>query len=173
LTLTAAYTFLDARYTDYTLFTRNASLIAQAGSCPVVTIGTGTQSTQCAVDLSGNRLERAPKHAASATLAYKQELKQGLSLLGEFAVQYQSERFLEDFNAQNFGDFAMADIRLTLSNDRWSVTAYVDNLFNDRTVKSAFTQGDFSGLFTSPGSRSFVLYAPDPRRGGVRFSTRW
>jgi len=173
LSLTAAYTFLDAKYTDYTLNTRNASLIAQAGVCPIVTIGAGTQSTQCAVDLSGNRLERAPKHAASATLAYKTELKEGLSLLGEFAVQYQGERFLEDFNAQSFGEFAMADVRLTLSGDRWSVTAYVDNLFNDRTVKSAFTQGDFSGLFTSPGSRSFVLYAPDPRRGGVRFSTRW
>jgi outer membrane receptor protein involved in Fe transport len=173
LSLTGAYTFLDAKYTNYKLLSRNSQIIALSGKCDLVTVGTGSQSTQCSVDLSGNRIERAPRHAASATLAYNTKVSDKVSVLGEVAVQYQGERFFEDLNSQRFGNFAMVDVRLTVSGDRWSITGYVDNLFNDRTIKSAFTQGDFSGLFTSPGSRSFVVYAPDPRRGGVRFTTRW
>jgi outer membrane receptor protein involved in Fe transport len=173
LSLNAAYTYLDAVYTDYTLLTRTPHIIAYANQCEITTVGTGSQSTQCFVDLSGNRIERAPRHAASATLAYNTKVSEKISVLGEFALQYQSERFFEDLNAHTFGEFIMADVRLTVSGDRWSVTAYIDNLFNDRTIKSGFTQGDFSALFSSPGSRSFVLYAPDPRRGGVRFTTRF
>ncbi len=173
LSLTGAYTYLDAKYTDYKSFSRNATNIALAGNCAITTVGTGTQSTQCRLNFDGKRLERAPKHAASVTLAYNKKVSDGISLLGEVAAQYQSERFLEDFNAHKFGEFAMVDVRFSVIADRWTITAYVDNLFNDRTIKSAFTQGDFSALFTSPGSRSFVLYAPDPRRGGVRISTRF
>lgn len=173
LSLNAAYTYLDAVYTDYTLLSRNSQIIALSGKCDLVTVGTGTQSTQCAVDLSGNRIERAPRHAASATLAYNTKVSEKVSVLGEIALQYQGERFFEDLNSQKFGEHAMVDVRLTVSGDRWSITGYIDNLFNDRTIKSGFTQGDFAGLFTNPGSRSFVVYAPDPRRGGVRFTTRW
>lgn len=39
-------------------------------------------------------------------------------------------------------------------------------------IRSGFTQGDFFGLFSSPGSRSYVVIAPEPVRGGLRASYR-
>jgi iron complex outermembrane receptor protein len=173
LRLTAAYTFLDSEYTEFIEFSRNSSNIALAGSCEVVTVGSGSQSTQCLLDLSGNSLERAPRHAATATLAYSTAIGGDLQFVGEIATQYQSKRYFDQYNAHYFGSAINTDLRLTLSRDRWSVTAFVDNLFDSDTIRSGFTQGDFFGLFSSPGSRSFVFIAPDPVRGGIRASYRF
>ena len=54
-----------------------------------------------------------------------------------------------------------------------STNAFFDNVFDDDTVRSGFTQGDFFGLFSSPGSRSYVVIAPEPVRGGIRASYRF
>ncbi len=171
--ITAAYTFLDTEYDDYVLLTRSAQNIAFGGNCTPIEVGTGSQSTQCSVDLTGNELERAPSHAFSASATYTQPITDGIDLIGELAVQYQGERFFEDFNAHTLESFTMVDLRISLEGENWTVTGFVDNLFDDDTIKSGFTQGDFSGLFTSPGSRSFVLNAPDPVRGGVRVNYRF
>ena len=173
LRLTAAYTLLDTEYTDFVEFSRNSSNIALAGRCDPVVVGTGTQSSQCRLDLSGNALERAPRHAANVTLGYTFPLGDSSSLVAELAAQYQSKRYFDQYNAQFFDSFVNTDARLTWDRGNWSVTAYVDNVFDDDTIRSGFTQGDFFGLFSSPGSRSYVLIAPEPVRGGVRASYRF
>jgi iron complex outermembrane recepter protein len=173
LRLSAAYTMLDTEYTDFVEFSRNSSNIALAGRCEPVTIGSGSQSTQCRLDLSGNSLERAPRHAGNITLGYTFPLGDRSSLVAEVAAQYQSKRYFDQYNAQFFDSFVNTDLRLTWDRGNWSVTAYVDNVLDDDTVRSGFTQGDFFGLFSSPGSRSYVLIAPDPVRGGVRASYRF
>ena len=173
LRLTAAYTLLDAEYTEFLEFTRNSSNIALARECEIVTVGAGSQSTQCKLDLAGNRLERAPRGAATATLTYTHRIGDGASLIAEAAMQYQGKRFFDQYNAQFFDSFTNTDARLTYERGNWSVTAYVENVFDDDTIRSGFTQGDFFGLFSSPGSRSYVLIAPDPVRGGVRASYRF
>jgi iron complex outermembrane receptor protein len=173
LRFAAAYTFLDTEYTEFIEFSRNSSNIALAGKCDVATVGTGSQSTQCRIDLSGNQLERAPRGAATATLTYTYPLANGSNVIAELASQYQGKRYFEQYNNQYFDSFVNTDARLTWTNDNWTVTAYVDNLFDDDTIRNAFTQGDFFGLFSSPGSRSWVVIPPDPVRGGVRASYRF
>ena len=173
LRLNAAYTHLDAKYTEFDVFTRTATSIAYAGECEIVEVGTGTQSTQCKLNLAGNKLERAPKHAVSGSIAFTQPLESGMELIAEAAVQYQSKRYFDEFNGQWFGGFANVDLRLTLESQAWSITGYVDNVFDEKTIKSGFAQGDFFAFFTSPGSRSNVLLSPEPIRGGVRASYRF
>jgi outer membrane receptor protein involved in Fe transport len=173
LQLTAAYTYLDTKYTEFDIFTRVASNIAYARECEIVEIGAGTQSTNCKLDLSGNKLERAPKHAFSGSLTFRQPLENGLELVAEAAAQYQSKRYFDEFNGQWFGGFANVDLRLTLESEDWSITGYVDNVLDEKTIKSGFAQGDFFAFFTSPGSRSNVLLPPEPVRGGVRASYRF
>ena len=173
LRLAAAYTFLDTEYTDFIEFSRNSSNIALAGECEIVTVGTGNQSTQCKIDLAGNRLERAPRGAATATLTYTHPIADGSNLIAELAAQYQGKRYFDQYNAQFFDSFVNTDARLTWERENWSVTAYVENLFDDDTIRSGFTQGDFFGLFSSPGSRSYVVTPPDPVRGGLRASYRF
>lgn len=173
LRLSAAYTFLDAEYTEFLEFSRNSSNIALAGRCEIVTVGAGNQSTQCKLDLAGNRLERAPRGAASATLTFTQPVGNGASVIAELAAQYQGKRYFDQYNAQFFDSFVNTDARLTYDRGNWSITAFVENLFDDDTIRSGFTQGDFFGLFSSPGSRSYVVIAPEPVRGGVRASYRF
>ncbi len=173
LRFTAAYTFLDTEYTEFLEFSRNSSNIALAGRCEIVTVGTGNQSTQCKLDLAGNRLERAPRGAATATLTYTHPIGDRSSVIAELAAQYQGKRYFDQYNAQFFDSFVNTDARLTFERGNWSVTAYVENLLDDDTIRNGFTQGDFFGLFSSPGSRSYVLVAPDPVRGGVRASYRF
>ena len=96
-----------------------------------------------------------------------------MELIAEVAAQYQSKRYFDEFNGQWFGGFANVDLRLTLESKAWSITGYVDNVFDERTIKSGFAQGDFFAFFTSPGSRSNVLLSPEPVRGGVRASYRF
>jgi outer membrane receptor protein involved in Fe transport len=171
--VTAAYTFLDPKYTDFEEFSRNSSNIALAGSCEPVVVGTGTQSTQCRLDLSGNTLERAARHSGNVTLAYTWPIADGGSVIAELSTQFQSKRYFDQYNAQFFDSFSNTDARLTWVGKSWEATAYVNNLFDDDTIRSGFTQGDFFGLFTSPGSRSYVLLPTDPVRGGVRVSYRF
>ncbi|MDX2143530.1 MAG: TonB-dependent receptor [Rhodospirillaceae bacterium] len=173
LRLSAAYTYLDAKYTQFDLFTRVASNIAYAGECEIVEVGSGTQSTQCKLNLAGNKLERAPKHAFSGSLAFTQPLENDMELIAEVAAQYQSKRYFDEFNGQWFGGFVNVDLRLTLESQAWSVTGFVDNVFDDDTIKGGFAQGDFFAFFSSPGSRSNVLQSPEPVRGGVRASYRF
>ncbi|MGY8962404.1 MAG: TonB-dependent receptor [Rhodospirillales bacterium] len=168
-----AYTFLDAKYTDFTIFTRSASNVAFSGECEVVEVGSGRSSTQCLLDLSGNNLERAPKHALSATLTYTQPITDSLELLAEASLQYQSKRYFTEYNGQWFGGFSNVDVRLGLQSEFWSITGYVDNLFDNKTIKSGFGQGDFFGFFTNRGSRAAVLNKADPIRGGIRASYRF
>ncbi|MBM3514499.1 MAG: TonB-dependent receptor, partial [Alphaproteobacteria bacterium] len=168
-----AYTYLDAKYTEFEVFTRVASTIAYSGQCQIVTVGAGTQSTQCRVDLAGKRLERAPKHAGSATFTYTYPVSAGMDLVGEVGIQGQSKRFFDEFNGQWFGGFYNVDARLTLEAEAWSITGYVDNVFDNKTIKSGFAQGDFFAFFSTPGSRSNVLLSPEPLRGGVRASYRF
>jgi len=173
LRLATAYTFLDTEYTELIEFSRNSSNIALAGRCDIATVGAGSQSTQCRIDLSGNRLERAPRGAATATLTYTYPIADGSRVIAELAAQYQGKRYFDQYNAQFFDSFINTDARLTWEHANWSVTAYVENLFDDDTIRSGFTQGDFFGLFSSPGSRSFVVIPPDPVRGGLRASYRF
>ena len=168
-----AYTFLDSKYTDFDIFTRSASNIAFASECEVVEVGSGASSTQCLLDLSGNNLERAPKHALSATLTYTQPITDDFELLAEASLQYQSKRYFTQFNGQWFGGFANVDVRLGLQSELWSITAYVDNLFDNKTIKSGFGQGDFFGFFTNRGSRAAVFNKANPLRGGIRASYRF
>jgi hypothetical protein len=100
-------------------------------------------------------------------------LADGSNVVAELAAQYQGKRYCEPYNNQYFDSFVNTDARLTWNNDNWTVTAYVDNLFDDDTIRSGFSQGDFFGLFSSPGSRSWVVIPPDPVRGGLRASYRF
>ena len=173
LRLTAAYTWLDAKYTEFNEYSRNSSNIALARQCEIVTLGAGSQSTQCLLNLSGNVLERAPKHSGNVTLTWTVPLGNGGAVISELAAQYQGKRYFDQYNSQFFDSYTNVDARLTWEGGPWAVTAYANNVFDDDTIRSGFTQGDFFGLFSSPGSRSYVLIATEPVRGGLRVSYRF
>lgn len=164
LTITGNYTHLAPEYTDFVYDTTAALIIARAKNCTVVTTSTG--STTCRVTQTGKDLEAAARDVAQLTVNYERDLESGWRLIAETSVQYRSKRYLEDTNSWSFHPYATVDAKLGVENERWAVTAYVNNLFEDETIKSGISVNDvISGVV---GQQIVVGYLPDPRQFGVR-----
>lgn len=160
LVFAASYTYLDATYTDFKFNSNGALDVTLGGNCTVVIVG-GTPL--CNVDLSDNQIERTPEHAASVSAAYRMPITAQTELYTQAAVQYQGERQLDAFNRYQIGDFVNVDLQIGLQREAWSIIAYVDNVFDDDSIKSA--QENFD-IFTF--AQAINVNMPDKRQFGVR-----
>ncbi len=171
LSLSAAYTWLDTEYTDYKTFTTGAGTIAYVGNCtPEVRSG----RTGCIVDYNGHELEGAPKNAFVGNARWQAALVGSTDYFVETTGQYQSSRYASDKNLMVFPDYWLASFRAGIVNDTWDVIAYVDNAFDDDTIKTGFEDGSIptfatTGQFLNQGT----LILPDPRTYGMRVNYRF
>ncbi|MEZ5563052.1 MAG: TonB-dependent receptor [Gammaproteobacteria bacterium] len=190
LQLTASYTYLDTEYDDFTSLTKGPGTIADAGNCTIVADpgkgSNGVDDDFCQIDLSGNELEYAPKHAFVGGYSWRQPLIGDTDWLFEGDVIYQDDRYQDAVNTVEFDSYTIVDFRLGIVNKQWDVIAYVDNAFEDDAIKSSFrntyNQGItfFGGSFSPLGSPStFVLpgnqtpIKPDQRQVGLRVNYRF
>ena len=181
LTLSVNYTWLQTEYQDFTQVTTGASQIARAGNCELVPDDNRPLRTACRIDLSGNELEGAPKHALLAGITHLEPFSDHLKWLTEVSAQYQSERYQSEFNDLQFAPYWLFDLRLGLIAEQWEVVGYVANLLDDDTIKSGFVAPDFDSFnfISSPGPSTFITSnmafynLPDPRQVGVRASFRF
>jgi iron complex outermembrane receptor protein len=180
LTLRASYTWLDTEYTDFTQLQSGAARIADAGNCTVVQPGGPTAPKTCLVDLSGNQLEGAPRNAAVLGFDYEKPLVGGTSWFLESDVVYQGKRYLNDSNTINLDSYSEVAFRLGLRSDRWEVLAYVDNAFDDDTVRSSFGNTANELISFSPGPPGTLILPlnqtpilPDQRQIGMRINYRF
>ncbi len=159
LTLGAGVTFFPKyEYTDYRVVSSSAGDISRVGSCVVgyvdtagfVPLGndpipfapgstTAFRPLTCQVDRTGNNLEDTPEIAAAVNAGWRQPLASGTTLFVEADANYQSKRFLEDDNSQWVDSYVLANLRIGLEREQWSATLFIDNVADDRTVKSAGT----------------------------------
>jgi len=136
---------------------------------------------QCDVDKSGNRLEFAPTHSLAFNVLYKADLGNDMSWVSELSVQAQSKRYADDDQRSYLQGYWSADVRTGIETDTYSVTAYVDNVFNDDTIKAGLANTDFPnlGAIVSPGPFTLILPSnftanlPDRRQFGVRASYKF
>ncbi|MFZ9395037.1 MAG: TonB-dependent receptor [Erythrobacter sp.] len=56
-----------------------------------------------------------------------------------------------DYSISQRDEFAVMDVRVGLETDTWSVTAFADNLFNEKYLNEVITAVEFGGSFISPG----------------------
>jgi outer membrane receptor protein involved in Fe transport len=137
-------------------------------------------SVACQVNLEGKKLERSPENAFLANLSYTRPLlDNGVDLLVQVDAQYQDSRFLDQDNGLKFEDFWLANFRLGLTSPKWEVIGYVDNLFDDDTIKSGGSGPDFGvqsselGFTAGLGTSHYFGTLPDPRIAGVRMTYRF
>ncbi|MCL4790624.1 MAG: TonB-dependent receptor [Gammaproteobacteria bacterium] len=192
LQLTASYTYLDTEYDDFTSLTKGPSTIADAGNCTIVedparlVAGSGVDDDFCQINLSGNELEYAPKHAFVGGYSWRQPLIGDTDWLFEGDVIYQDDRYQDAVNTVEFDSYTIVDFRLGIVNKQWDVIAYVDNAFEDDAIKSSFRNtynqgitffgGSFSPLgppstFVLPGNQTPIK--PDQRQVGLRVNYRF
>ena len=91
-----------------------------------------------AADAAGNYLPRVPKHKATLGLMRDGEFANGWSYTANMDSTYESKRYVQVHNLAYLGASVRTNFRFTLRpNEQWSVSAYVNNAFNDRTPEDA------------------------------------
>jgi hypothetical protein len=133
------------------------------------------------VSFTGNNLENAPENSFVTTFNLTLPAFGDTDWFIEGDGSYTDERFTEPDNNYALEDYWMFNFRAGLSGDRWSAVAYVNNAFDDTTVKSglgnidsryiAFDAGVSPAGVLVPSGARFLL--PDPRTYGVRVTYRF
>lgn len=193
MTLSGAYTYLDTQYTDFIDETTTFVRAGRAGNCPVVwkdnddnTVATGTTNpnadlddptfaSKCALDLSGNQLERTPEHAFVGRFNLTRPLgSQGLEWFTEFDAIYQDQRFVDQDNQAFFEEFWQVDGRLGIVSEAMSLTLFVTNIFDDDTIRGGGSGPDFGQRISDMGFSAGLVrshfFGPltQPRTFGAR-----
>jgi hypothetical protein len=128
----------------------------------------------CVVDYSGNELERAPEHAFFGNIRYQHQLVGATSWFVEADAIFQDDRFTAEDNNMILPAYWLANFRAGIRSDEWDVLAYVDNAFDDDTVKVGFNDGDIPTFFaTNRFLDKGTLTLPDPRLYGIRVNYRF
>ncbi len=164
VTINAAYTYLDTEYTDFVFTTLSGNDITRGGNCTQVTIGT---TPVCQVSLTGNALERQPKHAYTFGLNGSFPVTDELNIVAELAAQYQGKRPLAQWNRWTLPSYWNADARLGVEANAWSAILYAENLFDSEKVRSGQENFDLFSFGTA-----INLFVPDKRQLGIRLSYR-
>lgn len=178
LTMSAAWTWLDAEYTDFIL--DSASLIRGANNaeCNVVTLIDGSKT--CRFDLAGNKLERTPENSVVLQANYTHQFGSAdFDWFVETNASWTDERFSDEDNTTVFDAYWLVDLRLGLQGEHWDAIAYVDNLLDDDTIRTGGSGPDFgeqvtyTGFTAGFGVSHYFGQLPDPRTIGVRIGYRF
>ncbi|MEE4184962.1 MAG: TonB-dependent receptor plug domain-containing protein [Gammaproteobacteria bacterium] len=146
--LRAGYTFLHSEYTDYTIISNSAGAVARESlgpnpdNCQALGVLPGSDPAApqlgCVVSFNGNELERTPKHAFLLNANYRNSLfDTGLEWYGEVNFRFQDSRFIEQFNDTELKAYSLTNLQFGIDAATWGLQIYVDNLFDDQTVRNA------------------------------------
>ncbi len=169
-----SYSYLDTEYDEFLFNTAGIVNIMNAGQCTGIIPAPGA-APLCQIDLSGNRLEDVPEHSVTASIAYRRPLpKAGVDFSVEADLQYVDERFDDQFNSFTYDSYSLVDLRAGFESERWSVIAYVSNLFDDDTIRSGIQSVDFGTLQSQRiVANQVFLNLPDQQQFGLRASIRY
>lgn len=176
LSLSLGYTFLDTEYDDFQINSTGAAEITQVGNCVPVDVDGDMAVDACRIDRSGNELPDAPAHSLFAGIGYRNQLVRDFEWFVEADVVYQDERFVTDDNIRSYDSYSLTDFRLGVVNDTWEVVGYVDNVFDDDTIKSgvAFLEPFKTTFFpVALIPNAVVATIPVERSYGVRLRYRF
>ena len=134
----------------------------------------------CQLDLSGKQLERTPKHAfVAGVTVVRPFLETDYDYVVDLNTNYQSKRYLDQDNTLYFEEHWLTDVSAGLQGERLDVLFYVENVFNDRTIKTGGFGPDFGnqvlelGFLAGLGVNNYFGTLPDPRVFGIRASYRF
>jgi iron complex outermembrane receptor protein len=123
-------------------------------------------------DVSGNRIPRTSKWQWALSSEYSRPLSwlEGAEGFIRADYTYRSTQYAETSNLAGTGDQQKVNLRLGVETGRYSVSLWVDNLFDDRTSPVIIRFSDFGSFFTPPVGvlkRGFQVTPADGRTVGV------
>lgn len=118
ISVTGSYTYTKARYDAFVDDSLAATLVL-AGLPPI--------------NFDGKNLPYVPEHKLVISPRYNLAMGNGWDLFARADVSYQSKTYLRADNLQSFGSKTVTDLRIGVSTGNWTVSGFVDNLFDDDT----------------------------------------
>jgi outer membrane receptor protein involved in Fe transport len=135
---------------------------------------------KCALDLSGNQLERAPKHAFVGNFSLTRPfMSSDFDWFTQVNAIYQGKRFQNADNFVRYEPYWLFDLRLGLIADNVEMLLYVDNVFDDDTLKTGGWGPDVGPSVRGRGFPAGLIQLhyfgamPDPRQVGIRLAYRF
>jgi outer membrane receptor protein involved in Fe transport len=131
--------------------------------------------------LDGDRLPGSPEHQFSVGLKYSTEVLDGKLLDVTYGLTAQSDVYTKiglHESGEVLPGYALSNISAALSDEDWSVTLYVDNLFDKYAFASTRNDLGDIGQAVSPDTnsnrtdllRNYGHYLETPRTIGVKFN---
>lgn len=121
------------------------------------------------INLKGNELLQSPEITLSLGAEYTWALNTGMRLTARLDYYYQEEFFSTTFNRpqdkMDSFDIYNAQVVLTSADEKWSVTAFMQNIEDDDEMTGTYQTDPSSGMFTN----AFFI---EPRLVGVSFKWR-
>ncbi|MBS95161.1 MAG: hypothetical protein CL799_12045 [Chromatiales bacterium] len=119
-------------------------------------------------DASGNEAELVPKHSLNLSAIYTRPFRGDMEWFVKNYLNYESKKYVSVANKAKIGDVWMWNASVGLQNDRWEVTAYVNNILDDETPMIVFDFPLFDSSKTPvlPGA-PFPFEKPNNQTGMV------
>jgi len=182
LSLYGGYSYVNSEYSDFVLETSSANNVARSlaagdGGCLSIIDNPTPGSSRtdfCVVDLSGNAVEDVPEHSFVGNARYVAPLgDSGLDWYGDVSLIYRDSRYMDELNVKELRSYWLTDVRAGVISDNWELIAFIDNVFDDDTVKTGVdfgsqVDGVRQGYFPPAPTDGVVVSLPDPRVYGVR-----
>jgi outer membrane receptor protein involved in Fe transport len=169
--------FSTYKYTNYKTTSTGAGEIARVGNCVVGYLDgatfvplanntvpfnpgstTTTRSLTCQLDRTGKFIEDTPELAMAMSVGYRRPMgDSGMDLIIDFDANWEGERYVEDDNKQWLDSYWLANLRVGVDSEKWSAVVFVDNVADDRTIRSA---GSGPAIYASDFRFGFFNYFP-------------
>jgi outer membrane receptor protein involved in Fe transport len=140
-----------------------------AGGTPEVTAINGRPQSN---NIVGNEVPRSPQHQFGASINWRQPVFDELEFVARVDANYRSKSFVQVDNLQWVGERTLVNARLGLESDRWTVTAWVENLLDDDTPVGGTRYVDFKNdNVAGPGfPRGYLVTLAPGRQFGLTAS---
>ena len=180
--ISGAYTWIDAEYTKFESTTASSTEIARTqvsgnGGCLEVIDSSPTPDgnrESCRVSRTGNDIEDIPGNAFVGYAKWNMQIGGGdMNLFVDSNVIFNDDRYVDENNIKQLDSYWLQDVRLGITTGNLEVILFVDNLWDDDTVKSAVDVGSQVETFRQasfpPGpTDGLIVSLPDPRVVGIR-----
>jgi hypothetical protein len=180
--LNASYAYTDGEFDDLNLTRIQAQTGAPVSRTEIV------KSGNLSADYSGNDTPGNPEHAASFLARYQRPINSDFDWYVQGTANYQGERWADVANLVELDSYWLANFQVGIERENLFVALYVDNAFDDDTIRyaqefidqsqgfqgseppaiSGVPQNGVTETFTYPVG--YFAYLPQPRTVGIRFS---
>lgn len=121
-------------------------------------------------DISGNRPPRSVETQWSLFGQYSRPISDTLTATGRVDVNYVGDQFVNGLNLSQYGERTLTNLRFAVEGERYGVSAWVTNVFDETYVATALTQPRNAYPTVL---RTIEAYLGDGRRAGVTLTAKF